>query len=98
RSLTCPGHQDRHTKVRHRLLADDDGPKLESAPSGVAVDDQRFARWDDPAGQAFAVLERIQVVPVLVGKFDDAGAAVEQRDIGNVRLENSAALLRPPLE
>ena len=66
--------QDRHAQVRQRLPADDLGAELEAAPVGLAVDDERLAGLDDPAGQALAVLERLDVVAVLVGEVDDAGA------------------------
>src|SRR6185369_17717237 len=67
-------------------------------PVGLAVDDQRLARLDDPAGQAFAIFERRQLVAMLVGKIDDAGAPVEQRDIRDVGPEDRANLLADELE
>ncbi len=80
------------------MFADDDGSKLEAAPIRLAVDDDRFARLDDPACQALAVLERRELVAVLVGKVDDARLPVQQRDIGDVGLENRAYLLAHQFE
>ena len=73
-------------------------PELEAAPVRLVVDDQRLARLDDPAGQALAELERLELVAVLVREVDDAGTRVEQRDVGDVGLEDRADLLADEVE
>jgi hypothetical protein len=59
----------------------------------LAVEDKRLSRLDDPAGEAFAVLERPEFVAVLVGEVDDAGVRVVQRDVRDVGVEHGADLL-----
>ena len=77
RSLRRAAHQNRHAEVRQRLLADDGGAELEAQPVLLPVDGEGLARLDDPARQALAVLERHELVAVLVGELDDAGSPVE---------------------
>ena len=90
--------RDRHAQVRQRLLADDLGAELEAAPVRLAIDDERLARPDDPAGQALAELERLDLLAVLVREVDDAGVRVVQRDVGDVGLEHGADLLADEVE
>ena len=80
------------------MFADDDGPEFQAAPVGLAVDDERLAGLDDPARQTFAVLERLQLIAILVGEVDGAGLPIVQRDVGDIGLEDRADLLADQLE
>ena len=75
------------------MFADDDGPEFQAAPVGLAVDDERLAGLDDPARQTFAVLERLQLIAILVGEVDGARLPIVQRDVGDIGLEDRADLL-----
>ena len=98
RTLTSSSHQNRHAEVRQRLFAYNDGPQLEAPPVRVAVDDERLARLDNPARQALAVLERRELVSILVRELDDIGLPVEQGHVGDVGLEQRADLVAHQLE
>ena len=91
-------HGNRHAKVGQRPLADDPGAEFFASPVRFVVDDECFARLDDPTGKALAILERADFFAVLVGKVDDAGVGVVQRDVDDVGLEHGTHLLSDKVE
>ena len=95
---TRVAHADWNAQIRECLFANHFGAELEASPVRLAVDDERLARLDDPAGQALAVLERLELVAILVGEVDDAGRLVVQRDVGDIGLEHRADVLAHQLE
>ncbi len=85
---------DGHPEVRPRLTADDVRAELQLAPVHLAVDDQGLACLDDPAGEPFAILQRLVIrIAVLVREVDHAARGLEQGDVSEVGLEHRADLV-----
>ena len=80
------------------MPAEDFRAEVEAQPVLLPIDDERLARLNDPARQAFAVLQRHQLVAVLIREVDDAAGPVEQRHVGDVRLEDGTNLFAHEFE
>ena len=92
-ALALAVEHDRHTEIGQRLLAQNGRAKLLAPPADVGVDDERFASFDDLAGQALAVGHRLEIVTVLEAEVDDSPLPIEERDIRDVGLEDGGDLL-----
>src|SRR5678815_5995999 len=80
-------------QIGQRALADHIDVKAQALAVDVSIDDQRLARLDDPARQSLAVRDGVELIAILIGKVDPALARLEQRDVGDVGVEQPADAL-----